>query len=245
MTNNVKRVTLVTGGSRGIGAFIVEKFSKEGDIVIINYKNNHELAKKTLDRINGLGKIIQTDVSDYNQVNTMIKTILDEYGRIDVLVNNAGIFSDSLLRNMDETTWRNVIDVNLNGVFNCTRAVINPMREQKKGRIINVVSVQAQTGTIGASNYCASKAGVIGFTKAIAREVARYNITVNAVAFGFINEGMLKRLSEEIQKNILQQIPMRRFGEPDEAAKFIYFLASDDTSYITGQVINLDGGYHM
>lgn len=242
------KVVLITGGSRGIGKTLALAFAKEGANVIINYLKQKEQAEEVVKQVISMGQraiIAQGDVSDYTQVNTMVQAFLIEFGRIDILINNAGNFKDSLVRNMSKEVWDEVIDVNLNGVFNCTRAVIDSMRQQKSGKIINITSVQGQTGTIGASNYCAAKSGVIGFTKAVAKEVARSGITVNAVALGFINTGMLKRLPEDLQNKIIQQIPVGRFGEPDEVSKVVCFLASEDSNYITGQVINLNGGYYM
>ena len=188
---------------------------------------------------------IQADVTDRNQVEEMVAKTLDKFGRIDILINNAGTFNDSIVRKMEGETWDEVIATNLTGVFNCTRAVINFMREQKSGKIVNISSVQGQIGTFGASNYSASKAGVIGFTKSIAKEVARSGINVNAISLGFINTGMLKRLPQEMQDNILKQIPLGRFGEPEEVAQLVLFLVSDDSDYITGEVINMNGGFYM
>ena len=242
------KIVLITGASRGIGKQLALTFAKKGARVIINYVKETTQAEEVVNEIKTLGQesiAIRADVTDYKQVEHMVQEILQRYGKIDVLINNAGTFKDSLIRNMEKDVWNEIIDVNLNGVYNCTRAVINNMRERKSGKIINITSVQGQIGTIGASNYVAAKAGVIGFTKAVAREVARSGITVNAVSLGFINTGMLKRLSEEIQNKILTQIPVGRFGDPEEVAKIICFLASDDSNYITGQVINVNGGYYM
>jgi 3-oxoacyl-[acyl-carrier protein] reductase len=243
-----KKVTIVTGGSRGIGKAIALAFGKEGADVIINYVKSAELANEVVNQIEAIGQhalAIKADVTNYMQVEQMIQQVLREFGRIDILVNNAGTFKDSLVKTMEKTVWDEVIATNLTGVFNCTRAVINQLREQKSGKIINITSVQGQTGTIGASNYVAAKAGVIGFTKAVAKETARSGITVNAVALGFINTGMLKRLPEDLQNKILVQIPMGRFGDPEEVGKIVCFLASDDANYLTGQVINVNGGYYM
>jgi 3-oxoacyl-[acyl-carrier protein] reductase len=242
------KVVLITGSSRGVGKTLALAFAKEGANVVVNYINEKNQADEVAKQIKSTGQhalVVKADVTDHIQVEKMVQELIHEFGRIDILVNNAGSFKDSLIRNMNKTVWDEVIAVNLNGVFNCTRAVIDLMRQQKSGKIINITSVQGQTGTIGASNYCAAKAGVIGFTKAVAKEVARNGITVNAVALGFINIGMLKRLSEDLQNKILQQIPMGRFGEPDEVSKIVCFLASEDSNYITGQVINLNGGYYM
>jgi len=242
------KIVMITGGSRGIGKTLALTFAKKGASVIINYVKETKLAEEVVNEIKTMGReslAIRADVTDYKQVELMVQQILQKYGRIDILINNAGSFKDSLIRNMEKNVWDEIIDVNLNGVFNCTRAVINCMRERKYGKIINITSVQGQIGTIGASNYVAAKAGVIGFTKAVAREVARNGITANAVSLGFINTGMLKRLSEDIQNKILLQIPVGKFGDPEDVAKIICFLACDDSNYITGQVINVNGGYYM
>ena len=175
----------------------------------------------------------------------MIEKIMNGFGRIDILVNNAGITRDITLKKMSKEVWDEVIDVNLNGVFNCTKALINHMRERKTGRIINISSIIGFTGNIGQANYAAAKSGIIGFSKALAREVARAGITVNVIAPGFINTDMLKIIPEDIKKQLLEQIPMGRFGEPEEVAKVAAFLASEDASFITGAVIHVNGGLYM
>ncbi len=238
---------IVTGSSRGIGKHIALAFGEKGDDVIVNYEKNREMAEDVVGQIHKIGVkalAIQADVRNREQVETMIERTFDEFGKIDVLVNNAGNNIDILLSKMPNESWDKVIDVNLNGVFNCTRAVINGMRERGSGKIINIVSVHAQTGVRGASNYAAAKSGVIGFTKSVAREVARKGITVNAIALGFINAGMLLRLDRGLRGRILKQIPIGRFGEPEEVAKLVLFLSSNDADYITGQVINMNGGYY-
>lgn len=242
------KVVLVTGSSRGIGKTIALALAKEGADAVVNYVKNAQLAEEVVDQIKAMGRralAIKTDVSNIDQVEEMVKKTIDEFGRIDILVNNAGIFGNSTVRKMEKKLWDDVIAVNLTGVFNCTKAIINYMREQRSGRIINIISVQGQIGVLGASNYSASKAGVIGFTKSMAKEVAGRKITVNAISPGFINTGMLKRLPQEMQDNILKQIPLGRFGKPEEIARTVVFLASDDAAYITGQVINVNGGYYM
>jgi 3-oxoacyl-[acyl-carrier protein] reductase len=243
-----EKVVVITGSSRGIGKALALGFALEGAHIVVNYVKEAQQAENVVKEIKSLGQqavAIKADVAHFKQVEQMMQQVLQEFKRVDVLVNNAGSFKDSLIKCMEKDVWDEVIATNLNGVFNCTRAVINQMREQKSGKIINITSVQGQTGTIGASNYVAAKAGVIGFTKAAAKEVARSGITVNAVALGFINTGMLKRLPEDLQNKIVVQIPMGRFGEPEDVVKTVCFLASDDAKYITGQVINLNGGYYM
>ena len=242
------KVAIVTGSSRGIGRAIALALAREGANIIVNCKDSIQLADDVVDLIKGSNQNalrIQADVTDRNQVEEMVAKTLDKFGRIDILINNAGTFNDSIVRKMEGETWDEVIATNLTGVFNCTRAVINFMREQKSGKIVNISSVQGQIGTFGASNYSASKAGVIGFTKSIAKEVARSGINVNAISLGFINTGMLKRLPQEMQDNILKQIPLGRFGEPEEVAQLVLFLVSDDSDYITGEVINMNGGFYM
>ncbi len=242
------KVAIVTGSSRGIGRAIALALAKEGANIVVNCKENIQLADDVVNLIKGSYQDalrIQADVTDRYQVEEMVAKTLDKFGRIDILINNAGTVRDSVVRKMERETWDEVITTNLTGVFNCTRAVINFMREQKSGKIVNITSVQGQIGTIGASNYSASKAGVIGFTKSVAKEVARSGINVNAISLGFINTGILKRLSQEMQDNILRQIPLGRFGEPDEVAKLVLFLVSNDSDYITGAVINMNGGFYM
>ena len=243
-----KKVVIVTGSSRGIGKAIALTFASEGAKVVINYTKNKQLADEVVNQIEAIGQraiAIKADISNNEQVEEMVRKTIDKFGSIDILINNAGTFKDSLIRKMKKDVWDEVIGVNLNGVFNCTKAVIDYMREQKWGRIINITSVQGQIGVIGASNYSASKAGVIGFTKSTAREVARKGITVNAISPGFIYTGMLRRLPQEIQDKILKQIPLGRFGKTEEMAQTVLFLSSGVGGYITGQVINVNGGYYM
>ena len=243
------KVVLITGSSRGAGKAIALAFAEEGADVVINYVKSKDLAEKVVDEIKKIGGnnalAVQADVSDSKQVENMIQTVLKKFGKIDILVNNAGNFKNSLVRKMGKDVWDDVIAVNLNGVFNCTKSVLEHMRERKSGKIINITSVQGQTGVIGASNYAAAKAGIIGFTKSTAKEVARSGVTVNAISFGFLETGMLLRLTPEMQADILSRIPVGRFGDPANAAKPILFLASEDSDYITGQVINVNGGYYM
>ena len=244
----IGKVALVTGSSRGIGRAIAIELAKRDITVVINNDKAIEEGKRVVDKIlkNGGNAIyIKADVSDSNQVEKMIEKIMNGFGRIDILVNNAGITRDITLKKMSKEVWDEVIDVNLNGVFNCTKAVINHMRERKTGRIINISSITGFTGNIGQTNYAAAKSGIIGFTKALAREVARAGITVNVIAPGFINTDMLKTIPENIKKQLLEQIPMGRFGEREEVAKVAVFLASEDASFITGAVIHVNGGLYM
>lgn len=247
------KVALVTGGSRGIGRAIALALAQEGAWVGINYVAddegiNFKQAKEVAERVKNMGSkglLLQADVSCEEEVQKMVTQIVKEYGKIEILVNNAGIVRDVTLKKMRKKDWDEVIEVNLTGVFNCVRAAINYMREAGYGRIISISSIIGQTGNIGQSNYAASKAGIMGFVKSIAREVARKGITVNAIAPGFIQTEMLKKIPEEIKSHILQQIPMGRFGTPDDIGQLVVFLVSDESSYITGQTIHINGGLYM
>ncbi|MCX7721211.1 MAG: 3-oxoacyl-[acyl-carrier-protein] reductase [Dictyoglomus thermophilum] len=239
------KVALVTGGSRGIGKAIVLSLAKEGAKVLINYKGNEKAAMETLEEVKKIGaegEIFRADVSVEEEVEKMFNFILEKWGRLDILVNNAGITKDNLLIRMKNEEWEQVINTNLKGVFYCTRAAVKIMLKQRYGRIINVSSVIGLRGNIGQANYAAAKAGIIGFTKAVAREVASRGITVNAVAPGFILTDMTEVLSEEMKKKVLEEIPMGRFGNPEDVANVVKFLASDEASYITGVVLSIDGG---
>jgi len=243
-----KNVVLVTGGSRGVGREIALGFAREGAHVVINYNKSEKQAKETADTINENWNrclVIKADVGDINEVERMFKQVMTEFGRIDIVINNAGIYEDSPVWKMSPETWDRVLRTDLTSVFNCTRFATQAMREKGFGRIVNISSVVGQTGSFGTSNYAASKAGIFGFTKSVAKEVARKGITVNAVALGFIEAGMLLALPEEIQAAILKQIPMKRWGKPSEVVETIMFLASEGGGYITGQVIGINGGYYM
>ena len=242
------KVVLVTGSSKGLGKAIAMEFAKEGANVVINYNSDKDGAQGVLDDIKRLGvqsDIIKADVSNSEEVNNMIKKIVEKFGKLDILINNSGIIKDARVTSMSKELWDEVIGVNLTGVYNCTKAAGQVMEKQKSGKIINISSIVAQTGSIGASNYAASKAGVIGFTKSVAKEYAKFNINVNAVALGYFNTGLIERLTKEIQDKLLRDIPFGRFGDPKEAANAVLFLASEDSSYITGQVINVNGGLYM
>lgn len=242
------KVSLVTGSSRGIGRCVALRLAREGSDIVVDYLEHEKNADEVVESIKGIGRKtlkIRADVSDFSQVNNMVERTLETFGKIDILVNNAGTYKDKTLKKMSKETWDEVLNVNLDGVFNCTRSVINHMRERKTGRIINISSFVGQTGNIGQANYAASKAGVIGFTKTIARELANYNITVNAIAPGFVDTDMTRKLPKDTLESILKRIPLGRLATPKEIASAVLFLASDEASYITGQVLNVNGGIYI
>jgi 3-oxoacyl-[acyl-carrier protein] reductase len=242
------RVAIVTGGARGIGRAIVEKLAGLGANVVIA-DMLFDIAEQSAAEISSTtGKkiiAIKTDVTDGKSVSELIDRTLQEFGKVDILVNNAGITRDTLILRMEEADWDAVLNVNLKGVFTCSKAVIRTMMKQRYGRIVNISSVSGQAGQAGQTNYSASKAGVIGFTKALAREVASRQITVNAVAPGFIPTSLTEVLSEDLKKTILNATPVGRMGQPEEVAAAVAFLASQEAAYITGQVLAVDGGMAM
>jgi len=240
------RVAIITGASRGIGRAVALALAAEGANVVVNYASSNTAAEDVVTSISEAGGkaiALQADVSRIDQVETLVKETLEKFGRIDILVNNAGITRDALLLRMKPEDWQAVIDLNLTGVFLCTRAVSKVMLKQRSGRIINITSVAGQMGNPGQANYSAAKAGVIGFTKTVAKELASRGITVNAIAPGFIATAMTSNLKSD---DILKYIPLGRYGEPEEVAGMARFLAADAAAaYITGQVINVDGGMVM
>lgn len=241
----MNKVCFVTGASRGIGKEVALVLAKEGYDIALNYrKETDELLdlKAQIQNMNVKCLTIKGDVTNFEDCKNMCEKIIAEFGRIDVLVNNAGITNDMLLMRMKEDDFTSVINVNLVGTFNVTRNVINYMIKQKEGRIINISSIVGITGNAGQTNYSSSKAGIIGFTKSLAKEVGSRNILVNAVAPGFIKTDMTDRLKEELKIEIQKSITLKRMGEARDVANVVKFLASDDSSYITGQVIQVDGG---
>ncbi|MGH8001787.1 MAG: 3-oxoacyl-[acyl-carrier-protein] reductase [Brasilonema sp.] len=240
------KVAIITGASRGIGRAIAQELAKLGANVVVNYASSSNAAEEVVDTITKAGGsaiALQADVSQADQVEALVNTVMEKFNRVDILVNNAGITRDTLLLRMKPEDWQAVIDLNLTGVFLCTRAVSKIMLKQRSGRIISITSVAGQMGNPGQANYSAAKAGVIGFTKTIAKELASRGITVNAVAPGFIATDMTSGINAE---EIIKYIPLGRYGQPEEVAGMVRFLAADPAAaYITGQVFNVDGGMVM
>ncbi len=242
------RTALVTGGSRGIGRAIAKALAKEGADVAINYQSNDAAAAEVVEEIQQMGRQAVTakaDVSDPLETYRMAQAVMKEFGHIDILVNNAGVTSDKSFINMDHATWRKVLAINLDGVFNCTKVCIDQMVEQSYGRVVNITSVIGQIGNFGQANYAASKAGVAAMTKSLAKELASKGITVNAVAPGFIETEMVLAIPESAQTRLLNLIPLRRFGKAEEVAQMVVFLCSSDGDYVTGAELEVNGGLFM
>ena len=242
------RVAVVTGASRGIGRAISLELARRGAAIIVNYHSSPEAAGQVVEQIQAAGgtaHAFQANVADFNQASNLIKSAIETLGGLDILVNNAGITRDTLIMMMGEDDWDSVINTNLKSTFNCSKAAVRHMMRKRYGRIINIASVSGQLGNAGQTNYSASKAGQIGFTKALAREVAARNITVNAIAAGYIDTDIWAKVPEEARQAALSVIPLGRKGEVEEIAYAVAFLASDQAAYITGQVLGVDGGMAM
>lgn len=240
----VDKIVLVTGARKGIGRAIVESFIKNGATVIGTSTSIYG-TQSINEYLNNRGKGVQLDITQQHSIDICLKLIYQEFGRIDILVNNAGIIQDNLLLHMKNEEWQSVINVNLTAVFRMSKAVIKPMIRKNYGRIINIGSVIGTIGNIGQVNYAASKAGLVGLTKALARESASWGITINVVAPGFIHTDMTQNLTDKYKNDILSKIPMNRFGELNDVAHAVIFLASDNAKYITGQTIHVNGGMYM
>lgn len=239
------RVAIITGGSRGIGRAIALTLAQKGAAVVVNYAASAGAAADVVDSIRSRGGraiACKADVSDSGEAAGLVKEAQTQFGRVDILVNNAGVIRDNLILRMKDEDWETVLGINLKGAFNCARAAARGMLKNQYGRIVNISSVSGIIGNTGQVNYCASKAGLLGLTKALAKELGSRNITVNAVAPGFITTEMTAGLPEDIKEKMLAQIPLRRFGGPEEIAELVAFLASDAAAYITGQTITVDGG---
>jgi len=242
------RTALVTGASRGIGRAIALSLAQEGADVAVNYVSSEGAAKEVVERILAMGRkamLAQADVADYPDTYRMAQEVLKQFGHLDILINNAGINSDKTFVKMDHASWRKVLAINLDGVFNCTKVFIDQMLQQGWGRVVNITSVIGQIGNFGQANYAASKAGVAAMTKSLAKELAAKGITINAVAPGFIETEMVSGIPEKVQQKLLSQIPMGRFGKADEVSRACVYLCSSDGDYITGAELSINGGLFM
>ena len=248
LMKNDGRIALVTGGSRGIGQAIAVTLAETGAFVFVNYRKDTKGAEETLQTIvnnGGDGELCKFDISNFQRTQKAIEKMIDSKGPIGILVNNASLSIDGLFVRAKEKDWNTIIDVNLKGTFNCCRAVVKHMMKQRWGRIINISSIVAETGNAGQACYSASKSGIIGLTKSLARELGPRNICVNAIAPGFITTDMTASISDEVRNKIVEQIPLSRVGTPGDVAGVVAFLASPDAEYITGQVIHVNGGFYM
>ena len=241
------KTAIVTGAGRGIGSAIAKELGATGANVVINYNTSADAANSLADEIREFGPevlVIQADITDFEQAGEMVRQTIDKFGQIDILVNNAGITRDKTLKNMSRDNWDEVIDVNLGSLFNCTKQVLPFMLQRKSGKIVNISSFVALAGNIGQANYAATKAGIIGFTKSVALEVARHGITVNAVCPGFTETDMLWTVPENIRQRILDKIPMARFGKPEEIAECVRYIVTEG-DYMTAQAISINGGVYI
>ena len=243
------KVVLITGGSRGIGKAVALEFAKANANVIINYTASDETANKTINEMqslnsNGSFEAVKFDVSNYDETEDKIKYILEKYKKIDILVNNAGITRDSLFMRMKESQWDEVFDVNIKGIFNCTKNVVRSMIKNQYGKIISISSVVGEMGNPGQANYSSTKSAIFGFTKSLAKELGSKNINVNAISPGFIETDITDVLPESIKNKYMEMIPLAKFGSPNDVAKSVLFLASDDSSYITGEILKINGGLY-
>jgi acetoacetyl-CoA reductase len=241
------KTALVTGASRGLGRAIALKLAEEGARVALNYRSGEQQCREVADQVSALGGsplLLRGDVSIKDEARALVTAVLEQWGQLDILVNNAGITRDRSMRKLTDEDWTDVINTNLNSVYYCTSAALKSMIERKFGRVVNISSFVGQAGNFGQANYSASKGGVIAFTKSVAIEVARHNITVNAIAPGFTETDMLAKVAPDVREQILTKIPMGRFGKPEEIASAVAFLCAEG-SYITGQQINVNGGVYM
>lgn len=247
MTELKDKVAIVTGGSRGIGAAISMELAKNGVKIVLNYVSRKEIAEKMVAEINEIGGeayAVQADVSNKEEAERLVQEAIDHFGRLDILVNNAGITRDSTFKKLSEEDWRKVIDVNLNSVYNNTSVALPHLLESDGGRIINISSIIGQAGGFGQTNYAAAKAGLIGYTKSLALELAKSNVTVNAICPGFIGTEMVQAIPEKVLEGIVAKVPQKRLGKPEEIARGVVYLCKDG-DYITGQQLNINGGLYM
>jgi len=242
------KTAIVTGGSVGIGASIAVKLAEGGANVALNYRKHREEAEAILDKILHLGRkglLIQADISNFADASKMVETVIGEFGKVDILVNNAGVNRDGVIWKMTEDQWDQVLDINLKGYFNYIRAVSPLFRDQQSGKIVNITSINGLRGKFGQSNYSASKAGIIGLTKSVAKELGKYGVNVNAVAPGLIETDMMKNADESVRTAALEEIVLKRIGQPEDVANLVAFLCSDLARHITGEVIKVDGGQYI